>query len=170
MNNPRFTGLLLLLIGVLVLFGNTLDVFPPQAFWAGLVMYPIGGYLFFVGSRRANDPAFLRAQRAAEARSGGAGERSAQAGADGEDARPVQTFDSISREIVAAARKPAEMPAASPAASPATSTDSGAPAPTRATASQPPGIAEQLAKLQKLHQQGIISADELAIAKAKLQA
>ena len=51
MSNPRFTGLLLLLIGVLTLVGNTMDILPPQAFWAGLLTYPIGGYLFFMGSR-----------------------------------------------------------------------------------------------------------------------
>ena len=57
MANPRSTGLALLLVGVLVLMGNTLDVLPPQAFWAGLLTYPVGGYLFFMGSRQAAERA-----------------------------------------------------------------------------------------------------------------
>ena len=63
MSNPRPTGLALLLIGVLVLMGNTMDVLPPEAFWAGMLTYPIGGYLFFVGSRRALERAELRTTR-----------------------------------------------------------------------------------------------------------
>jgi hypothetical protein len=64
MSNPRSTGLLLLLTGVLVLMGNTMDVLPAAAFWAGLATYPIGGYLFFVGSRRASEKAETRTARA----------------------------------------------------------------------------------------------------------
>ena len=64
MKNPRFTGLLLLLTGVLVLMGNTMDVLPPEAFWAGLLTYPIGGYLFFMGSRDAIERVETRTARA----------------------------------------------------------------------------------------------------------
>ena len=60
MSNPRFTGLLLLLIGVLTRVGNTMDILPPQAFWAGLLTYPIGGYLFFMGSRSLPGNTLLR--------------------------------------------------------------------------------------------------------------
>jgi hypothetical protein len=38
-----------------------------------------------------------------------------------------------------------------------------------APAGQPGGGADQLAKLNKLREQGIISAEELAVAKAKLR-
>ncbi len=165
MNNPRLTGLLLLLIGVLVLVGNTLDVFPPQAFWAGLLMYPIGGYLFFIGSRRANEPEQrTRSADSRPERTRGEGQAARHGGAH--DAPPkVQSFGSISQEIVAAARKPAEAAAASqpaPAAAMTSRTDA-------APAGQPGGGADQLAKLNKLREQGIISAEELAVAKAKLR-
>ena len=53
-------GLLLLLIGVLTRVGNTMDLLPPQAFWAGLLTYPIGGYLFFMGSRSLPGNTLLR--------------------------------------------------------------------------------------------------------------
>ena len=53
MANPRFTGALLLIIGIFSFFGTTTGTLPPAAFWAGLLVYPIGGYLFFIGSRAA---------------------------------------------------------------------------------------------------------------------
>lgn len=161
MNNPRLTGLLLLLIGVLVLVGNTLDVFPPQAFWAGLLMYPIGGYLFFIGSRRANEPGqHKRSADSQPQRTRGEGHAARH------EAPPkVESFGSISQEIVAAARKPAEAAAGgqpAPAASMASRADA-------TPAEQRGGGTDQLAKLNKLREQGIISAEELAVAKAKLR-
>ena len=74
MPNPRFNGLLILLIGGLVLVGNTMDVLPPEAFWAGLLTYPIGGYLFFMGSRSAIERAEMRTARALKPRWLGEGE------------------------------------------------------------------------------------------------
>ncbi len=63
MSNQRSTGLALLLIGVLVLMGNTMDLLPAEAFWAGLLTYPIGAYLFFMGTRDALERAERRTVR-----------------------------------------------------------------------------------------------------------
>ena len=63
MKEPRKVGLALIFLGVVVLLGNTTEALPPEAFFAGLVLYPIGGYLFFKGSREAIKQAEARAAR-----------------------------------------------------------------------------------------------------------
>ena len=53
MNEPRKLGLALILLGVIVFRGNTTEALPPEGFFAGLFLYPVGGDLFFKGSRQA---------------------------------------------------------------------------------------------------------------------
>ena len=195
MKNPRFTGLLLLLTGVLVLMGNTLDVLPPAAFWAGLVTYPIGGYLFFTGSRQAIEKFETRATRSQSpkpAADEGHAPRPAQRAAS---TRPPEKISDVIRSFDpnAESRTPdSTSPRAQGAGAPPAGRDqlalyeieadgdaSGAasgngrfkvtPAAPRPTETQEAGsVADQIEKLAKLHRQGIISAEELAVAKAKL--
>jgi hypothetical protein len=192
MANPRFTGLLLLLTGVLVLMGNTLDVLPPQAFWAGLLTYPIGGYLFFMGSRAAIEKSETRHAQALNPRlANDAGEAHAARQArsapnpNAVDASAAAEPVEPEREsrIVASLRRPPEAPPE--ASEPKASTpeplafheigpedDEGMQVTTDVSfpveIQEQRSIADQLEKLSKLQQQGIISAEEYAVAKAKL--
>jgi hypothetical protein len=63
MKEPRKVGLALISLGVVIMLGNTTEALPPEAFFAGLFLYPIGGFLFFVGSRKAINKAEVRAAR-----------------------------------------------------------------------------------------------------------
>ncbi len=181
MSNPRFTGLLLLLTGVLVLMGNTMDVLPPEAFWAGLMTYPIGGYLFFIGSRRAIDRAETRhAQKLNPRLANDAGEaharlqeRSAPNPNAPETALP--SFQArppaaeIESEVAAAATSSEplalhELPPEDETEDFEVGTDVSFPIEVQEQRS----IADQLEKLSRLQEQGIISAEEYAVAKAKL--
>ena len=190
MTNPRLTGLSLLLIGVLVLMGNTLNVLPPEAFWAGLLMYPIGGYLFFTGSRAAIDRAETRTARSLNPRLGNRpGQEHAKRqehGANPNAPRAIMEDDDqadAESRIVPSLRggldaKTEQMPAAgSTTAEPLALHDleeEGTDFAVESDVSFPvevqerQSLADQLEKLAKLQQEGIISADEYAIAKAKL--
>jgi hypothetical protein len=167
MANPRTTGLLLLLVGVLVLMGNTLDVFPPESFWAGLLTYPIGGYLFFQGSRGPMRRPGSRSRPAGQGRPAGA-----------------PSPEAARRSL--AGQRPAARPAARPAVQPASPNELVLPDPADSgegdeefqvtsdvsfpsDLQQPTSVAEHLRKLVRLHEQGIISAEELAAAKSKLR-
>ncbi len=185
MNNPRFTGLLLLLTGVLTLMGNTMDVLPPQAFWAGLLTYPIGGYLFFMGSRHAIDRAETRHARAVNPRLGNKpGEahaalqaRSAPNPNAAPQPEPPSEPASESR-IVESLRRPAQAPASEPVDSDPLAFHELDPEESEAgfdtdvsfplEIQERRSLADQLEKLSKLQEQGIISAEEYAVAKAKL--
>jgi hypothetical protein len=190
MANPRFTGLLLLLTGVLVLMGNTMDVLPAEAFWAGLLTYPIGGYLFFMGSRQAIEAAEARHARNLNPHiSNRAGEdhaRRQERSSPNPNAAPSESetaeVEAPEREsrIVASLRKPAddtpaeEAPAAAPLALHDIDEDTTEDLEVTTDVSYPvevqerQNLAEQLEKLSRLQQQGIISAEEYAVAKAKL--
>jgi len=180
MNNPRFTGLLLLLTGVLVLMGNTLDALPPQAFWAGLLTYPIGGYLFFMGSRQSMgrfSPGASPAPRSERVEA--PPRRAPVAPAVQPPVEPVEEPSAGSR-IVESLRRPAPAPAPDSAPRPARPEPLAFPdldengdfdqpeAGRRVEVQQRPNVADELDKLAKLQRQGIISAEEYAVAKAKL--
>lgn len=184
MSNPRFTGLLLLLMGVLVLMGNTLDVLPPQAFWAGLLTYPIGGYLLFKGSRRAiREPQARPPIREPQARTArapklrlatAAGEahaarqskhvanpnppRGVPAEAPNQDAPASEGPEPVSRDPIVLFDLDSEEPDLE------VTTDVSYPIEVQERDS----IATQLEKLGELCRQGVITPDELAVAKAKL--
>lgn len=174
MSNPRTTGLLLLLTGVLVLMGNTMDVLPPEAFWAGLMTYPIGGYLFFMGSRRAIEEAETRTARRLDPQRGNAGgeahaERQA-AGANPNAPRPVgvseviESFGNIPQEQLSQSVDPGEDITETETQEFKVTTDVSFPVELQEEGK----LADQLQKLSKLHEQGILSAEELAMAKSKL--
>ena len=177
MSNPRTTGLALLLIGVLVLVGNTLDVLPPEAFWAGMLTYPIGGYLFFMGSRRALQRAERRTARRLNPKPANSpGQEHARRRAD-HVVKP-HAARSVADDLPEVEAEPA-----APLATPNdlvlneievsdegdeddfhVATDVSHPVELQDRSS----LGDELAKLSKLHEQGVISAEELAIAKAKL--
>ncbi len=193
MSNPRFTGLLLLLIGVLTLVGNTMDILPPQAFWAGLLTYPIGGYLFFMGSRRALERAEIQTARALNPRLGNAKGEAFARQQEKRVVNPHAPHESASEKAAPGAPPSETGPSQathSPAQAAATdqvvpgevvlyevdAEDGGEDQDFRVTTDvsypleiqEQRSIADQLEKLSSLHRQGIISAEELAIAKAKL--
>ncbi len=177
MSNPRSTGLALLLVGVLVLMGNTLDLLPPEAFWAGLLTYPIGGYLFFMGSRQAIERAELRTARRLNPRLGNS---------PGEDHARRQADHTVNPH--APRNVPDDLPGVEPAPSPQPATPDepvlneiemdgndeeddfqvGTDVSYPVEIQERSSLADQLEKLSKLQQQGIIGDEELAVAKAKL--
>ena len=174
MSNPRLTGLLLLLIGVLTLVGNTMDILPPQSFWAGLLTYPIGGYLFLKGSRQSFERAELRTAEALNPRiKNPTGDASAR--------QPVlriatqrvlraaepQVASDVHVQIEGFDDEPSPWNAGAPDAGDSNfevATDVSFPLEIQ----ERTHLADQLEKLAKLQQQGIISAEELTVAKAKL--
>ncbi len=177
MSNPRTTGLALLLIGVLVLVGNTMDVLPPEAFFAGMLTYTIGGYLFFMGSRRALKRAELRTARKLNPKLGNSpGQDYAQRQADHvvnpHAARSVaDDLPEVKAEPAAPLATPNELVLNEIEVSDEgeeddfhVATDVSHPVELHDRRS----LGDELAKLSKLHEQGVISSEELAIAKAKL--
>lgn len=174
MTHPRIAGLLFLLMGVLTFLGNTLDVLPAEAFWVGLIAYPIGGYLFFKGSRKAINDFEKRTSRALNPRiSNKAGQAFAeqqarslaqapaplQERAKAQSARAEQVVED---EIVLYEVDDAE--AISPVDDFKVSSDVSFPLEIQEQSS----LAEQLERLRRLLEEGIIDDDEFATAKAKL--
>ena len=177
MKEPRKIGLALILLGVLVLLGNTTEALPPEAFFAGLFLYPIGGYLFFKGSRQAINRAEVRVAGIKTPKlKNETAERYAEKQRANFEARASVDVQ------VPALKKSAE---ASTATNPAldkeelvlceiaaeqdeeefkVSTDVSFPIEVQ----EHDSLADQIMKLQRLREDGIISEEELAIAKAKL--
>jgi hypothetical protein len=174
MAHPRIAGLLFLLMGVLTFLGNTMDVLPAEAFWVGLISYPIGGYLFFSGSRKAIQKAERRTSRALNPRiSNQAGQayaeqqarRLAQAPPSIQKrarAQPARAEQVVEDEIVLYEVDDAEATSASGDFQ--ISSDVSFPLEVQEQTS----LADQLDKLNRLREEGIISTEEFAVAKAKL--
>lgn len=178
MNESRKLGLALILLGVLVLLGNTTEALPPEAFFAGLVLYPIGGYLFFKGSRAAINRAEIRVagMRAPKLRNETA-EKFAQQQrsnieAHGSVEERIRSKKQVQTERVLETN---EAPASDELLLlDADSYDDDAGFQVSTDVSFPievqehDSLADQIQKLQRLREDGIISEDELAIAKSKL--
>lgn len=192
MKEPRKIGLALIFLGVVIMLGNTTETLPPEAFFAGIVLYPIGGYLFFTGSREAIQQAETRAARIRAPRlknetaekyadqqrsnieANGSVDSQVHAIARPADS-PTQAANDDVTERLQADAKPA--PAISSAISSAKA-DAGKPGNNdlKVTSDvsfplevqQRDSLADQIMKLQKLREDGIISDEEMAIAKAKL--
>ncbi len=62
--SDRLKGSLLLATGVLILGGVSNSSLPILSFWLGLILYPIGGYLFLKGNRKAGEELERQVQRA----------------------------------------------------------------------------------------------------------
>jgi len=196
MKEPRKVGLALIFLGVVILLGNTTEALPPEAFFAGLFLYPIGGYLFFTGSRVAIREAEARAARIraprlknetaekfagmqkknieangsvdSQVRTAGSPaipgtQPQAQAGNDDVTSEPNNdaTHASASSNV---ASSPAIGPIDAESDNFKVTSDVSFPIEVQ----QHDSLADQLTKLHRLKEDGIISADEMAIAKAKL--
>lgn len=182
MKEPRKVGLALICLGVVVLLGNTTEALPPEAFFAGLVLYPIGGYLFFKGSREAIKQAELRAARirAPRLKNETAEKYAAQQKSN------IEAHGSVDAQVLTQSPPPAKAvvtsqtrgggelalhelevdagPAAGEEDDFAVTSDVSFPIEVQERDS----LAEQIMKLQKLREDGIISDDEMATAKTKL--
>ncbi len=177
MKQPRTVGLALILLGTVVLLGNTTETLPPEAFFAGLVMYPLGGFLFFKGSRAAIQRAEERAAkiRAPHLRNERAEHQAAQ------QMRNIERNGAVDTQVRSLQSAPAAAPSA-PLQSKAPDSyeidhDLGEEDSDLAVTSdvsfpievqQQDSLADQIRKLQQLREDGIISDEEMATAKAKL--
>ncbi|MBW2726533.1 MAG: SHOCT domain-containing protein [Deltaproteobacteria bacterium] len=192
MKEPRKIGLALIFLGVVILLGNTTEALPPEAFFAGVVLYPIGGYLFFKGSREAIQQAEARAARIRaprlknetaekfagrqksniEANGSVDAQVHATAGAPESPTQPAN--DDITDRLQGnTGPMPPESNAVSTsgvAASEATNSDFNVSPDVSfpVEVQQHDSLADQIMKLQKLKEGGIISDEEMAVAKAKL--
>jgi hypothetical protein len=175
MNEPRKVGLALILVGVLVLLGNTTEALPPEAFFFGLFLYPIGGYLFFKGSRQAIQKAEVRAEKIRAPRlKNETAEKYAQSQLDN-----IETHGSVDCQVHGY-RKPKASETTAPdelilyeldlelddEAEDTFSVTSDVSFPLEVQ--EQDSLAEQIMKLQKLREGGIISEEEMSSAKAKL--
>jgi hypothetical protein len=184
MQQPRLIGLALICLAVLILFGNTTEALPPSAFWAGLALYPIGGYLFFKGSREAIQVAEKRASRIRSPKmKNETAERYAK-----EQARNIKKQGTVDDQIRGVRSEGSQLASTGPeAADPGTASDAqsidlgrdpsiGEDKNIKVSTDvsfpieiqEQDSLADQILKLQKLQENGIISAEEMAIAKAKL--
>ncbi|HIG68785.1 MAG TPA: hypothetical protein EYG46_20410 [Myxococcales bacterium] len=177
MNEPRKLGLALILLGVIVLRGNTTEALPPEGFFAGLFLYPVGGDLFFKGSRQAinrtevrvatlrapklkNESAerFAQQQRSTLDAHGSVEARIRKRKQKAPDANRDSKFSRSSDErllLDADSFKDEEDSSVSSYVSFALEVQ------------EHDSLADQIMKLQKLGEDGIISDDEIAVAKSK---
>lgn len=183
MKEPRKVGLALIFLGVVVLLGNTTEALPPEAFFAGLILYPIGGYLFFKGSREAIKQAEVRAAsiRAPRLRNETAEKYAAKQQSN------IEAHGSVDSQMLARSGGPAETIAKGQARENAKPTlheleigsdvvvdDDAGNFNVTSDVSFPievqeqDSLAEQIMKLHKLQEDGIISDEEMVMAKAKL--
>ena len=183
MKEPRVIGLALICLAVLILLGNTTEALPPAAFWAGLALYPIGGFLFFKGSREALQKAERRAKRIRDPRlRNETAERYAK-----KQARNIENHGTVDEQIHRVRSEESnatsiDSPAGTSAAAEISPINLGAESPkinddnlkVSTDVSFPieiqeqDSLADQILKLQTLQENGIITAEEMAIAKAKL--
>ncbi|MCH7598767.1 MAG: SHOCT domain-containing protein [Myxococcales bacterium] len=181
MKEPRKVGLALIFLGVVIMLGNTTEALPPEAFFAGLFLYPIGGLLFFKGSRAAINKAEARAARIVAPRlRNKSAEKQAQ-----QQKENIDAHGSVDAQVHSA-------PAQSRSQAVAPSQDGPAPDLVLYEVDADSGmegkddfkvvtdvsfplevqeqdsLAEQIMKLHQLRESGIITEEEMTIAKAKL--
>jgi hypothetical protein len=180
MTNQRVAGLAFLLIGVLTLLGNTMDVLPAEAFWVGLIAYPIGGYLLFASSSKAIQKVEHRTSRSLDPtiqneRSRAYAEQQARNLSKAPDSIKERVQHARAQRAQASHREQVlkdelvlyEVDAAEATTSEGdftVSTDVSFPLELQEQTS----LAEQLDKLHRLQEEGIITAEEFAAAKTKL--
>jgi hypothetical protein len=178
MNEPRKLGLALILLGVIVLRGNTTEALPPEGFFAGLFLYPVGGDLFFKGSRQAINRTEVRVAtlRAPKLKNESA-ERFAQQQRSTLDAhRSVEARIRKRKQMAPDANRDSKFSRSSDerllldADSFKDEEDSSVSSYVSFAleVQEHDSLADQIMKLQKLGEDGIISDDEIAVAKSKL--
>lgn len=154
MSQTRTTGLLLLLTGFLTFLGTTNQMLPAEAFFPAVVVCLLGVVVFLKSSRTAPKEAEQ-----------GTPDRTRARVRNRAPADPPEKLD----QQGAAYALPVDPTALGDQGDDGdfvVSTDVSFPA--EAQQHQPTQIADQLAKLRRLADDGIISEDEFAIAKAKL--
>jgi hypothetical protein len=180
MKEPRKVGLALIFLGMLIMLGNTSETLPPEAFFAGLALYPIGGFLFFKGSREAINKAERRAARiiAPRLHNESAEQQAAKQRAN------IDAHGSVDSQVYGNAARAVTPPAQQSETGKnlelnlyevdADSGDAGDDFKVATDVSFPlevqeqDSLADQIMKLHQLRESGIISEEEMAIAKAKL--
>lgn len=183
MKEPRKVGLALIFLGVLIMLGNTTETLPPEAFFAGLILYPIGGFLFFKGSREAINKAEIRAARitAPRLRNESAEQQAARQRAN------IEAHGSVDSQVYGKAAQAVAQPAqqSQTGQSPELNlyevdVDSGVQENAAddfkvvtdvsfpLEVQEQDSLADQIMKLHQLRESGIISEEEMTIAKAKL--
>jgi len=186
-NASRTRGLLLIATGALVFVGTNTDVLPAEAFFPALAVCALGILSFVKANRLATEVEEARIRRALspEMRNPTADAYAArQASADGRALASVGEREGRSAPPVAsgAARPAPELapdellldeislsdaaPVADASADFGVSTDVSFPVELQESRS----LAEQIERLQRLREEGVITADEFAVAKAKLLA
>lgn len=176
----RILGLLLIVVGCLVMAGVVHDYLPAISFWAGLAVFPIGGWMVLAGNREAaanaealhqarlaqrrTPPTSARqdafaAERARFVSEDGASlERQARAAASG-----MQQGHAVERDEITLYELDDD-DALEPETEFKVSTDVSFPIEVQ----EQDSLAEQLEKLRRLNEDGILSDEEFAVAKAKL--
>jgi hypothetical protein len=176
--NPESSDWRLILLGVIVLRGNTTEALPPERFFAGLFLYPVGGDLFFKGSRQAINRTEVRVAtlRAPKLKNESA-ERFAQQQRSTLDAHgSVEARIRKRKQKAPDANRESKFPLSSDKLflldadffkdeedSSVSSYVSFA-----LEVQEHDSLADQIMKLQKLGEDGIISDDEITVAKSKL--
>jgi hypothetical protein len=177
----RLHGLLLMGTGALVFLGTSAQWLPAEAFFPAVAVCLLGLVVFMKGNRKATELADQRLRRAldpdirnqtaerfatrqadVDGRSlGSISERGVPGGAAPKSRRPVAQVDRdeiVLDEVEASGRKPGQE------ADFVVTTDVSFPVELQESRS----LAEQLEKLQRLCEDGVITVEEFSIAKAKL--
>lgn len=193
MPQSRLSGLLLIALGVLTFLGTTNQLLPAVAFFPGLVVCGLGSFIFLRANHEAMNSADRRIQerlhpvikpqseslatrRAAAA--GGSlpapGERAPRMPAQAATAKQVQDDELVLYEVDQAGDAAGEPTVVGALEDEAASQDDGFVVTTDVSfpleLQQQSSLADQLAKLRRLADDGIISEEEFAVAKAKLLA
>jgi hypothetical protein len=162
MNQSRATGLALIATGALVFLGTTDQMLPAETFFPGLAACVLGFIVFMKANRAALQESEARKPR-----------RPSSANKGGDSAAEMPGNDERMRsELDRAAAAGAANTAGSPAAEqPGDRDGEGATRVSSPLESQTQSsLVDQLAKLRRLADDGIISEEEFAVAKAKLGA
>ncbi|MCG8591582.1 MAG: SHOCT domain-containing protein [Proteobacteria bacterium] len=178
-SNSRKTGLLTLLLASAVFLGTNMELLPAELFWVGIVLYPIGGVMFLIGNRAAMEQSDARHAAAlnpkvrnqrmeAYAEQQAQGPRKPSPGGQQAVARKaaldLPRHAEADDTVPLVAERPEEVELEDSDDSIEISTDVSFPVEIQ----ERNALAEQLDKLHKLHEDGILSEQELAAAKAKL--
>lgn len=176
MENPRKSGILLMLGAVLVFVGINYELAPPDLIWSGLLMAPLGLLLFMKGNREVLEAAERRAAKisnptirsvTADAFADRQAAQIAERGAVDNQLRAPQPPPTRPNDEVALVEEPASAPMADDGNSDdqfQISSDVSFPVEVQERTL----LADEIRKLQWLRDDGIIDEQEFAAAKAKL--
>ena len=169
MQDSRTRGLLLLALGTLIFGLNLNEMLPPQVFWGGLAASILGLVSFMKGNRAAIERA---ERRTAQSLHPSLQNRRAHAFAERQAVRDVDRGVAAqamtSRPAAASARDAIELEVDGGGESDSDDVQISSDVSFPLEIQRESSIADQLAKLVKLHEAGVLSAEELQVAKTKL--